>query len=232
MRNKNFIVSGIFFAVFLLAAFENTNDKNSKAGLQNSSALVTKTKSPDAISNPGEIKIGTQTWATENLDVSKFRNGDPIPTDMDAEEGKPACCYYDNDPANGEKYGRLYNWYAVTDPRGLAPRGWHIPSAAEWMTLVRYLGGWDSVGTKLKSSSGWNADGNGSNETGFTGLPGGEAGSGSVNDPFYGIGDTGFWWSSTVHPVIGAYDLYLDNTSADMGKSLKTEGLSVRCIKD
>lgn len=92
------------------------------------------------------IKIGTQTWAVKNLDVTTFRNGDIIPEaktneewKKSGDEQKPAWCYYNNDPANGEKYGKLYNWYAVNDPRGLAPEGWHIPTDAEWTTLTAYL---------------------------------------------------------------------------------------------
>jgi len=80
------------------------------------------------------VNIGTQTWMAKNLNVSIFANGDPIPevkTNEEwkkaAEEKKPAWCYYENDPANGAIYGKLYNWYAVSDPRGLAPKGWHIP---------------------------------------------------------------------------------------------------------
>ena len=102
------------------------------------------------------VTIGTQVWMTKNLDVSTFRNGDPIPEVKTQEEweeaGKnkqPAWCYYDNDPKNGEKYGKLYNWYAVNDPRGLAPTGWHVPTDAEWRTLTVYLGSYE--GTKLKS---------------------------------------------------------------------------------
>ena len=82
-----------------------------------------------------EITIGRQVWMTENLNVDKFRNGDPIShakTDEEwvkaGENGSPAWSHYDNDPANGEKYGKLYNWYAVNDSRGLAPEGWKIPS--------------------------------------------------------------------------------------------------------
>jgi uncharacterized protein (TIGR02145 family) len=108
-----------------------------------------------------EIKIGPQIWATKNLDVITFRNGDTIPeakTNEEwkkaGEEGKPAWCYYDNDPENGKKYGKLYNWYAVNDPRGLAPKGWHVPSDAEWIVLIDYLGGEEVAGTKMKSSSG------------------------------------------------------------------------------
>jgi uncharacterized protein (TIGR02145 family) len=106
------------------------------------------------------VKIGTQTWMTENLNVSTFRNGDPIPEVKTNEEWKkagenkqPAWCYYDNDPKNGAKYGKLYNWYAVNDPRGLAPAGWHIPTDEEWTTLGDHLG--DDDGKKMKSTSGW-----------------------------------------------------------------------------
>ena len=95
-----------------------------------------------------ETKIGMQTWATKNLDVSSFRNGDAIPeakTREDwikaGEEGKPAWCYYEYDPTNGQKYGKLYNWYAVNDPKGLAPNGWHVSSSLEWVAMNNYLKG-------------------------------------------------------------------------------------------
>jgi len=113
---------------------------------------------------------------TKNLNVSTFRNGDPIPQAKTVEEWKkagenqqPAWCYYDNDPADGEKYGKLYNWYAVDDTRGLAPKGWHVPSNAEWTILTDYLGGMNvvGIGTKMKSKTGWNEDGNGTNSSGF-----------------------------------------------------------------
>ena len=136
------------------------------------------------ISYAQTITIGTQVWMTKNLDVATFRNGDPIPqakTDEEWEKAgenqQPAWCYYDNDPANGAKYGKLYNWYAVNDSRGLAPVGYHIPSDAEWTILTDFLGGEKVAGTKMKSTDFW-ADyegnsGNGTNESGFSGLPGG-----------------------------------------------------------
>jgi len=106
------------------------------------------------------VTIGTQVWMTNNLNVDKFRNGDPIPQAKTNEEWKaagenkqPAWCYYDNDPANGAKYGKLYNWYAVNDARGLAPAGYHVPSDAEWTILENQLG--SDAGTKMKSTSGW-----------------------------------------------------------------------------
>jgi uncharacterized protein (TIGR02145 family) len=112
--------------------------------------------------NLKSVVIGTQTWTSENLNVSTFRNGDPIPEVRSTEEWKkagenkqPAWCYYDNDPKNGEKNGKLYNWHAVNDPRGLAPKGWHVPSEEEWKKLALYLGGENIAGKKMKSTSGW-----------------------------------------------------------------------------
>ncbi len=110
-----------------------------------------------------EVTIGNQVWITKNLNVYKFRNGDTIPqAKTDAEwktAGKnkqPAWCYYDNDTANGSKYGKLYKWYAVIDARGLAPDGYHIPTDKEWATLVNYLG--HDAGNKMKSKSDCNSD--------------------------------------------------------------------------
>jgi uncharacterized protein (TIGR02145 family) len=103
-----------------------------------------------------------QEWMAENLSVFYFRNGDPIPVVKTAEawqkageNRQPACCFYENNAENGKTYGLLYNWYAVNDPRGLAPEGWHIPTDAEWLKLTDYLGGDMVAGSKMKSTSGW-----------------------------------------------------------------------------
>jgi len=109
-----------------------------------------------------EITIGNQVWMTANLNLSYFRNGDAIPESKTKEEwiaagklGKPTWCHYGNDPKNDEKYGKLYNWYAVSDPRGLAPNGWKIPEFEDLNLLDTYL--WGDVGLKLKNDSGWNS---------------------------------------------------------------------------
>ncbi|MBM3399551.1 MAG: hypothetical protein FJY15_03185, partial [Bacteroidetes bacterium] len=149
-----------------------------------------------------EVKIGTQTWMAKNLDVSTFRNGDAIPEAKTAEEWKAytaateaAWCYYDNNPENGKIYGKLYNWYAVNDPRGLAPKGWHIPTDKEWTSLTNYyLGGINIAGAKMKSKTGWDNNGNGTNSSGFNGLPGGNR---NFNGTFINVGKDGYWWSST-----------------------------------
>ena len=108
------------------------------------------------------VTIGTQVWSTKNLDVSTFRNGDPIPQAKSDDEWakagenkQAAWCYYKNDPANGAKYGKLYNWYAVNDPRGLAPVGYHIPTTEEWGVLAKILGNDSTTGPKLKTINGW-----------------------------------------------------------------------------
>ena len=109
-----------------------------------------------------DITIGTQTWTSKNLDVSTFRNGEAIPEAKNrkqwakAGDNKTAVfCYYEYDSKNGKVYGKLYNWYAVNDPRGLAPKGYHIPSDAEWTILTEFLGGIEIAGKKMKSKDGW-----------------------------------------------------------------------------
>jgi uncharacterized protein (TIGR02145 family) len=135
------------------------------------------------------VKIGNQEWMTRNLDVDRFRNGDLIPHIESDEEwekagrnGQPAWCYYKNSPENGKKYGKLYNWYAVNDPRRLAPEGFHVPSDGNWTSLVEFLGGEGIAGHKMKSVEVWeereNEDGeifhsiNGDNSSGFNALQG------------------------------------------------------------
>lgn len=189
--------------------------------------------------NYKSIKIGEQTWMQENLNESKFRNGEIIDQattkeewEKAGQEGKPAWCYYDNDAKNGVKYGKLYNWYAVNDPRGLAPEGWHIPTDKEWNEIKDFLGGVDASGTKLKNSSGWSGQGNGSNSSRFSALPGGTRDS---KGAFYYIGEGAYFWTSTEGGGMYSYIRYLFyNISAMYGGMYreKENGLSIRCIKD
>lgn len=185
-----------------------------------------------------EITIGNQVWMTKNLDVSFFRNGDSIPhaaTTADwykaGVEGKPAWCYYNNNAANGPKYGKLYNWFAVNDSRGLAPAGYHIPTDVEWSTLIAFLGGESMAGEKMKSKEGWLNNGNGNNGCGFFGVP---AGMIDFNGLFYSAGELCNWWSSTESTSTLAWKCYLggNNAKAYRGGFYKTNGFSVRCIKD
>jgi len=189
-----------------------------------------------------EVTIGKQVWMSENLNVDKFRNGDPIPEAKTDEEWKkagenkqPAWCYYNNNPDNGDRYGKLYNWFAVNDPRGLAPEGWKIPSDEDWTRLTDFLGGESVAGKKMKSTEFWaendGESGNGTNESGFSGLPGGFR---NYNGSFYFIGKNGFWWSSTEYNSFNAWYRYLYYFDGDVTRSynFKVEGLSVRCLRD
>ncbi|MGV9003096.1 FISUMP domain-containing protein [Flavobacterium sp.] len=165
------------------------------------------------------VVIGTQTWTQTNLNVSKYRNGDTIPQVTNqstwANLTTGAWCYYQNNTANGATYGKLYNWYAVNDPRGLAPAGYHIPSDAERITLTTFLGGESIAGGKMKSTTGWNSPNTAAtNSSGFTGLPGG-----CRNDygSFYFIGETGYWWSSSEDDATNAWNWGMSCNTGGVG---------------
>jgi len=129
------------------------------------------------------VQIGSQHWMVDNLNVTNFRNGDVIPEAVSDEEwksagenGKPAWCYSWNLFSNGDKFGKLYNWHAINDPRGLAPEGWHIPTNLEWEQMIKSQGGFNEAGLHLKSKFGWEhpeSGGNGDNSSGFSAFPGG-----------------------------------------------------------
>jgi uncharacterized protein (TIGR02145 family) len=181
------------------------------------------------------VMIGEQEWTAENLNVSHFRNRDSIPEIEDIKEwqkagdkGKPAWCYYNSDSVSGKIYGKLYNWYAVSDPRGLAPDGWHIPSTSEWGSLEGYLGSDNTAGTKMKVTKGWD----GTNTSGFTALPGGYRNNSSA---FVHISSIGSWWSSseTTSDTTSAWSRSLGYGDGVVSRSYdsKRVGLSVRCIK-
>jgi uncharacterized protein (TIGR02145 family) len=185
--------------------------------------------------NLNTIKIGTQTWTTKNLDVETYRNGEVIPQVQDAKAwanlSTGAWCYYENETANGSTYGKLYNWYAVNDPRGLAPKGYHIPTDKEWTILSENLGGESKAGTKMKSSSGWKNNGNGTNTIGFEGLPGGYRGS---RGNFVSGGADGYWWTSSDFSANSSWsrDLFFGNNIVYRNDDNKRIGYSMRCLKD
>jgi uncharacterized protein (TIGR02145 family) len=166
-----------------------------------------------------EAKIGNQIWMAENLNVSKFRNGDVIPEAKTNEEwiraGKekqPAWCYYNNDKNNDALHGKLYNAYAVDDPRGLAPSGWHIPNDKEWSIFednLLNMAGFDGkskywVALKVKSQLYWHNKTGGNNKSGFTAYPSGsrfftklpQGKSYKIGD-FYELGDVTVYWSNS-----------------------------------
>ena len=197
------------------------------------------------------VQIGDQTWMAENLQVTHYRNGDPIAevADLDAwvalESG--AWSYYDNDPEKGAVFGKLYNWYAVNDPRGLAPEGWHIATEEDWQALEEYLGmpgeqidevefrGVDAnVGGKLKATGTeqWKEPNSGaSNATGFSALAGGYR---DNDGPFCFFGKYGAFWSSS--ETENGRVWFRGMTATEPGvyrfSFNKKCGFSVRCVKD
>jgi uncharacterized protein (TIGR02145 family) len=194
-------------------------------------------------SNPAPIKlvtIGTQVWMSENLNVAVFRNGVAIREAKTKEQwikagenGQAAWCYYNNDPKNGAKYGRLYNWYALVDDNGLCPTGLHVPTDSEWTVLTDYLGGENVAGGKMKEvgTTSWNGPNTDATNTSlFSGLPGGDR---------YSVGSdsggrVGNWWSSTEYSIYDAWYRSLGNNDGSVFRStnLKDVGLSVRCLQD
>jgi uncharacterized protein (TIGR02145 family) len=210
----------------------------------------------DSGDNYETVTIGTQVWMKKNLDISTYRDGTPIRhaasnSDwVDAGNKKEgAWCYYNNDPANGAIYGKLYNWYAVKDSRGLAPSGYHVPSDAEWTTLETYLKSnsqyWCNnnnsyIAKSLASKELWTtsintcAIGNfldANNSSGFSALPGGYR-------YYYGyfsyLRRFGYWWSATEYSGSDAWYRGLNYTVSNLGRHLdyKFLGISVRCIRD
>lgn len=189
-----------------------------------------------------DVRIGSQIWTSKNLDVSTYRNGDTIrhattPQEWkDAEDKKQAAwCYYEFDSKNGKTYGKLYNWYAVNDSRGLAPKGYHIPSDEEWTILTDKLGGEEIAGKKMKSKSGWakiinKKSVNGDNSSGFNGLPGGCNSDGD----FSGMTGFGYFWSSSENYAgnVWYWRLCYGDAGVFRSPSNKNSGFSVRCLRD
>lgn len=183
------------------------------------------------------VQLGSQVWMSENLSVENFRNGDRIAQaktkhewEKLCREGKPAWSYPVNNKDNDKKYGKLYNWYAVSDPRGIAPAGYHVASDEEWSILTDYLGGEIFAALKLRVSAipGTEME---NSESGFSGLP---AGGCKSDGTFFGFGSRGYWWTSTSINEEYAWIRQLDYTQSAINSLTfhKQSGLTVRCIKD
>ena len=226
---KNNLILGTFLAItailFSSCGASSSSDSTSTEKVEGST---------ESTESGAVVTIGTQVWTSQNLDVSTYRNGDVIPQVQDHQAWKRiatgAWCYYNNDASNGTKYGKLYNWYAVNDPRGLAPAGFHIPSDAEWKILTDYLGGTAAAGTKMKSSTGWLLNGNSTNSSGFAGFPGGAGEKGS----FSSIGTYGYWWSATEFGSEDAWYRCLNyqNGNVYSFSYSKRNAFSIRCLGD
>ena len=192
-----------------------------------------------------------QCWFADNLRSENYENGDAIPSGLsDSEwgnttagavavygEGSATCFDYspDGDACDEawslNEYGRLYNWYSVDDARGLCPSGWHVPTDGEWTVLSNHLGGEYVAGGQMKTAYGWNSGGNGTNLSGFAGLPGGNR---NYNGLFFdSVGIFGYWWSSN------DYGSYAKSFVLDYGNEWFSQsgtqskyGFSVRCVQD
>ena len=197
------------------------------------------------------VIIGTQEWTVENLKVSKFSDGTPIPLVYVSQPWQwgaltsAASCYHGNLASNGTTYGLLYNWNAVagihdTDPntpnKTIAPTGWHVPTDAEWTTLTNYLGGESIAGGKMKSTGTtlWtNPNTGATNESGFSAIPGGWR---DISIDFGALRQGAFWWSTSdwnLNPNSAIYRaLHYDLNSVQNLPLGKVDALSVRLIKD
>ncbi len=220
------------------------------AGTAYGSEVSFTTASAGIVTNPGagvtfngytylSIVLGNgQEWMSENLRTSVYANGDPIPNVINDNLWKGlstgAWVHQNNNNQYENPYGKLYNWHAVVDPRNVCPTGWHVPSKAEWTLLIDYLGGEDQAGGKMKSTGTqyWaspNTDA--TNESGFSGLPGGTR---SFEGSFYDFGTRGLLWSSTESDAISAWFFFLANNDNNvLPYALQKErGNSVRCVRD
>ena len=211
---------------------------------------VSFTTGVNIVSNPGagvtfdgytysSIVLGNgQEWMAENLRTTTYANGDPIPNVTDSTQwiflSTDAWTHYNNDSQYETPYGKLYNWFTVADPRNVCPTGWHVPTDAEYTLLTDYLGGEPVAGGKMKSTGTqyWDSPNtDATNESGFSGLPGGLRYSGGH---FLSIGGSGSWWSSTGDATSNAWCRYLEDWVGNVGRYFTDvqNGFSVRCLKD
>ena len=208
---------------------------------------------PDAVTDVdgnmySTVAIGNQVWFAENLRVTHYNNGDPIATGLDntdwSETDEGAYAVYNDNPANAEIYGKLYNFHAVDDDRGLCPFGWRVATDQDWKDLEMFLGmpeseanstGWrgENEGGMLKATGTeyWNSPNEGAtNETGFTAMPGGSRGS---SGHYFALNSMGRHWTSTSFDAEDSMWRSLSSTTASIYRSeaSKNMGYAVRCIK-
>ncbi len=249
------LLFGLFSAFVLILLNTSCCKENGEPRKGKSNAVFNPDKIYDTVKDIDgneykTITIGTQTWMAENLRTTHYRNGDPIPNITDntqwGMQTAGACCSYKNtkDVDSIATHGLLYNGYAVTDSRGLAPEGWHIPTDIDWATLIFFVDGGDGyadingssiAGGRIKEAGTlhWGRANKGDNSSGFTAIPGGER---NANDGvFWFISYSGIYWSSTEY--ISNLTLFVRDMSPDFQGITRSQiplkqGISVRCVKD
>lgn len=231
VRNLRNFIAILVLPLFLIACGDGPASADSTA-----TAKSTKKKAPTY----PEVKVGSQIWMAKNLNVQTFANGERIPqatTRQEFEEygnnRQPAWCYPNFDSNYADRYGVFYNWFAVSDPRGLAPKGWRIPTDDDWDILANNAGGVFDAGTNLKSDKGWFSNANGTNSTGFNAIP---TGGMSALNGYSGETRVAVFWSATqseVGPSFANYRvMHAPRTGIYKEEDVKISGFSVRCIKD
>ncbi|NUY81435.1 T9SS type A sorting domain-containing protein [Flavobacterium sp. MAH-1] len=185
------------------------------------------------------VIIGNQEWAVGNLNVTKYNNGDIIPERTTAnnwhDSPNGAWSNYLNDPSNGTIYGKIYDWDSVTDPRGLAPEGWHIPTKAEWDELIAFVGGPATAGIALKSTTLWNTPNVGAtNSSGFSAIPNGiRYYDGNFSLPAYFGSSNAFWTTTEFTPgAVYSFSMSSATTAVNNGYYPATAGYAIRFLKD
>ncbi len=251
-------LSRIFYSAILTLAMSNLNAQCVLTDeLRIAAGTMEAFNCGDPVSYQGydyaTVLIGDQCWFAENLRSENYDNGDAIPAGLSDSEwtsttsttsgatavyGEDAGCNSNSpdinacDPAQSlNEYGRLYNWYAVDDARGLCPSGWHVPTDGEWTVMTDVLGGESVAGGQMKTTYGWYQAGNGTNSSGFSGLPGGYR---NGDDGNFGLaGNYGYWWSSSPFGSVAWYR-YLGSSLEDVYRyySSRRFGFSVRCVRD
>ena len=240
--NYNSVMSGLTPSTKYYFRAYGTNSKGTTYG--NELSFTTQDPSETSVTDIdgnvyAVVTIGTQTWMKENLKVTHYRNGDPIPTGLSVAAWGAATSgaytFYNDDADNNTVYGNLYNWFAAIDYRNIAPQGWHLPTVDERSLLYYTAGGLDVGGGELKEAglTHWNDPNLGAtNNTGFTALPGGLR---RPTGEYLMMGAAGYWWTKTDYP---GYDdveflgLFTNSAEADQISDVKENGLSIRCIKD
>ncbi|MEI7421710.1 MAG: fibrobacter succinogenes major paralogous domain-containing protein [Prolixibacteraceae bacterium] len=236
MKKKSIfeLIAFCFISVFIMSCEPIKESDNTDTTAGNQSSPITDTEG----NSYKTVTIGTQVWMTENLKTTKFNDGTTIPLVTDGYAWSnlkgPGYCWYDNDAAkNKNTYGALYNWYTANTGK-LCPTGWRVPSNADLITFMTYLGDANTASAKLKETgtSHWpSPNPDATNSTGFTAIPGGYR----FNDGlYYYMNGSGDWWSSTESTSANAWYLVLSYTSSMLVKSTseKQFGYAVRCVKN